>query len=305
MSEPVFLTKTGKKSTASYEGAKMLSKAGLYNNPVICTDFASLYPSCIIAHNILLFDVPIRWHFFNARGYFPRMLKALLVERNKVKEKMKNTTGLCNKQLNAKQKAIKLICNASYGFFAGYHICNEALAAAVTAKGRYYRHKAQEILEQHFKCKTVYSHTDSVYVCLSSNPSIPECHQLGEKMAEHVTKVINVPQLKLEYENVYRPLLVVKKGQSAGMSYEPGNSPKQVSKASKQNVQTLFLSLESLQAESYSLYFEQRNGSKDTRDGGKECDQVRQGNVPLEEITCSKKLIIANYRSTKQRIYLM
>ena len=58
--------------------------------------------------------------------------------------------------------AIKLICNTSYSFFAGYHICNEALAAAVTAKGRYYRHKAQEILEQQFKCKTVYSHTDSV-----------------------------------------------------------------------------------------------------------------------------------------------
>ena len=228
-----FLPKTGKKSTASYEGAKMLCTPGLYKNPVICTDFASLYPSCIIAHNICYSTFQSDGTFSTREGIFPRMLKELLVERNKVKQKMKNATGLCNKQLNAKQKAIKLICNASYGFFAGYYICNEALAAAVTAKGRYYRHKAQEILEQQFKCKTVYSHTDSVYVCFILQSVNSECHQLGKKMAEHVTKVINVSQLRLEYENVYRPLLVVKKGQSAGMSYEPGKPPKQVIKGLK------------------------------------------------------------------------
>ena len=38
----------------SYDGAKILSVPGLYQKPVICTDFSSLYPSCIIAHNIVI-----------------------------------------------------------------------------------------------------------------------------------------------------------------------------------------------------------------------------------------------------------
>jgi hypothetical protein len=69
---------------------------------------------------------------------------------------MKTTASLSKKQLNAKQKAVKLICNASYDFCVGYYICNATLATAVAANDRYYRHRAEEVLEQQFKCKMVY-----------------------------------------------------------------------------------------------------------------------------------------------------
>ena len=146
----------------------MISKAGIYRTPVICTDFTSLYPSIIIAHNMCYSTLQGNGSFTTSReGIFPMFLKDLLMERKKVKNEMKQAIGLKKKQLNSKQKAIKLICNASYGFFAGWYIYNEYLAGAVTEKGRFYRQKAQEILESEFDCTTVYSHTDSIYVCLS------------------------------------------------------------------------------------------------------------------------------------------
>ena len=71
------------------------------------------------------------------------------------------------------------------------------------------------------------------FATLSGDISIEESHLLGNQMAQCVTEAINVPSIQLEYENTYRPLLVVKKGQSAGMSYEPNQSPKKVIKGLK------------------------------------------------------------------------
>ena len=119
------------------------------------------------------------------------------------------------------------------------------------------------------------------------NPRVPPA---WEKMAEHVTKVINVPQLKLEYENVYRPLLVVKKGQSAGMSYEPGKLTKTGDQRPQAKRSDIIPVARNLQVKVIHCILNNETEAKIQEMVRKECDRVRQGNVPLEEITCSKKL---------------
>ncbi len=139
-----------------YQGAFVLDpEPGGYFNPVVCNDFAALYPSCIISENLspdtfvdievekrirgrdyLLNHVQIkedvRRTFLKVndpkidgydpskpivrRGIFPTVLLQLLQKRKDVRKKMKGIDDpVALAVLDAQQLAYKVTCNSLYG----------------------------------------------------------------------------------------------------------------------------------------------------------------------------------------------
>ena len=150
-----------KGNAEQYEGATVLNcDRGMHFEPVSGLDFASLYPSIMIAWNMCPttwvnkedyknidgveykdFDTETGCHTFvqSTPGIVPGILDRLWKERKIVKKQMAAEKDPRMKAiLNGKQLAIKVSMNSIYGFFGvdeGAMPC-KAIAASVTFTGR-------------------------------------------------------------------------------------------------------------------------------------------------------------------------
>jgi len=144
-----------KNKSTDYQGATVLeAQAGGHFYPVACNDFASLYPSSMISHNLspdtlitdsktleniphITIDVGDNQKYYfvkpedtleedkhnpdvqrnrNGRGILPRILIHLLQSRKDVKKKMASETDPFKKSLlDGLQLSYKLTCNSIYG----------------------------------------------------------------------------------------------------------------------------------------------------------------------------------------------
>lgn len=145
-----------------YEGATVIEpKRGYYSSPIATLDFASLYPSIMMAHNLCyttlikpsdkkklnLSDDDITHtpsnNFFvkpNIRkGLLPEILESLLAARKKAKADLKSETDPFKRSvLDGRQLALKISANSVYGFTGaqvGKLPCLE-ISGSVTAYGR-------------------------------------------------------------------------------------------------------------------------------------------------------------------------
>lgn len=233
-----------------YEGATVISPVrGYYDVPIATLDFASLYPSIMMAHNICYttmvnqetierlhlkkdedYEVSPKGDCFVTsklrRGILPTILKELLGARKKAKKAMKAEKDPFKKQvLNGRQLALKISANSVYGF-TGANIGKLpclAISSSVTAWGRKMIAKTQQtVLEKYCKKNgypydslIVYGDTDSVMVRFGY-PDMKTCMKLGQEAADYVTTKFKAP-IKLEFEKVYFPYLLINKKRYAGL----------------------------------------------------------------------------------------
>jgi DNA polymerase delta subunit 1 len=162
-------------SGSSFEGAIVKKPhAGFYKVPIGVLDFASLYPSIMIAHNLCyttfipqeklpLFTpdqyikTPAGHHFVKKhvfKGYLPELLKDLLDTRFKAKQLLKKATDPIRKAvLHGRQLALKICANSVYGFTGadeGYLPMKE-ISSSVTAFGREMIEESTEFTEKTFR----------------------------------------------------------------------------------------------------------------------------------------------------------
>ena len=176
-----------------FQGATVLkANIGYYQRPVCGLDFASLYPSIMIAHNMCYATVvldnrylnlpgieysTIEWEteenfqtkkmsfsfVQNQPGVLSGILQNLWKTRKITKKEMNAATDPFVKTvLNAKQLAIKVSMNSIYGFTGatiGALPCL-AIAQSVTGCGRQMIEQTQNYAKEHFQCEIVYG--DSV-----------------------------------------------------------------------------------------------------------------------------------------------
>ena len=218
----------GEREGEKIEGAFVYQPtAGLYED-VAVLDFKSLYPTIISAHNIcpstltddkkdankspeITINGKNKNFYFTYKydGIFPKLIREILVRRNRVKEMLKK-----NKKdaiLNARQYGLKILANSAYGylgFFGARWYCKEC-AASTTAYGRDYLKKLIERAKKD-DLKVIYGDTDSVFVSLGEGKKL--------KDAERFLKDVNndLPSLmELELDGFYkRGIFVMKKGDS-------------------------------------------------------------------------------------------
>ncbi|KAJ2703340.1 DNA-directed DNA polymerase delta [Coemansia spiralis] len=159
-------------------------------------------------------------------GLLPHILKELLTARKQAKAEMKNETDPFKVQvLNGRQLALKISANSVYGFTGalnGRLPCLQ-ISASVTAFGRDMINQTTREVEQRYTVANGYAHdavviygdTDSVMVKFGVS-TLADAMRMGQEAADFVTtKFIN--PIKLEFEKVYFPYLLINKKRYAGL----------------------------------------------------------------------------------------
>jgi len=163
-----------------YKGAIVLEPSvGLHDN-VAVLDFSAMYPSLIVKYNISpdtlvnqgsdgVFEVPEVGHHFrkNPPGFYKIVLSQLIASRQAAKrEAAKRPRGTPeHKILKAREKATKVITNATYGYagWAGSRWYSREVAESAAALGRDTINKSIDIAKN-LGLKVLYGDTDSLFV---------------------------------------------------------------------------------------------------------------------------------------------
>ena len=230
-----------------YEGAFVLEPVvGFHEQPIVTLDFSSLYPSIMMAHNICYstllsnediknmdkndyYEAPTGSCFVKEhirKGILPRILEEIISARKKAKVDLNNETDVFKKKvLNGRQLALKVSANSVYGFTGaqvGQLPCLE-ISASVTAIGRTMIERTRDLVVEKFTkgngfawdASVIYGDTDSVMIKFG-NITLHEAMLLGNEASQYVTAHFKKP-IKIEFEKVYYPYLLLKKKKYAGV----------------------------------------------------------------------------------------
>ena len=250
-----------------YEGATVLEpKVGFYKTPVATLDFASLYPSIMMAHNLCYTtlltpaqaaalppdayerspsgDCFVRGSV--ARGILPEILEELLAARKRARADLKRETDPFKRAvLDGRQLALKVSANSVYGFTGatvGKMPCL-AISATTTAYGRQMIEATRAWVQAEFcaakgrtpvDCEVIYGDTDSVMVNFKV-PDVATAMALGQQAADLISAKFP-PPVKLEFEKVYFPYLLMNKKRYAGLLW---TKPEKWDKMDSKGIETV------------------------------------------------------------------
>ncbi|EEB07716.1 DNA polymerase delta catalytic subunit Cdc6 [Schizosaccharomyces japonicus yFS275] len=252
-----------------YEGATVIEPVkGYYDTPIATLDFSSLYPSIMMAHNLCYTTLtdpetmsrlnmkqdedyiitPNGDYFVRSnirKGLLPLIFEDLLGARKRAKADLKKETDPFKKAvLDGRQLALKVSANSVYGFTGATNgrLPCLAISSSVTSYGRQMIEKTKSVVEQTYTIKNGYSHdakviygdTDSVMVKFGKK-DLTEVMKLGQEAADFVSDQFLNP-IKLEFEKVYFPYLLISKKRYAGLFW---TRPEKYDKLDSKGIETV------------------------------------------------------------------
>ena len=249
-----------------FQGATVIdaTKGFHVTDPVVCLDFASLYPSIMRWKNLCYTtyvnddsfknidgvhyeeyetspgNIETFAHRPGEKGILSRIEEDLGEARKATKKLMKGSTGFKYDLLNSKQLAQKVTMNSLYGFCGTVRgsLPLVAIAAAVTCTGRDMIVKTAEFVRNVMGATVVYGDTDSVMVTFPVSDALRDqgdkallknAYEKGLEAEEKASALFGHPVL-LEYEKIFFPFLLLSKKRYATMCYmDPDKEPKMTS----------------------------------------------------------------------------
>ncbi|KAI1612753.1 DNA polymerase zeta subunit [Exophiala viscosa] len=159
------------------------------------------------------------------KSLLAKMLTEILETRVMVKSGMKvdKDDKTLQRLLNNRQLALKLIANVTYGYtsasFSGRMPCSE-IADSIVQTGRETLEKAIALIHsvERWGAEVVYGDTDSLFVYLKGRTR-EQAFDIGEEIADTITKM-NPRPVKLKFEKVYHPCVLLAKKRYVGFKYE-------------------------------------------------------------------------------------
>ncbi|KAL3843955.1 hypothetical protein ACJIZ3_001358 [Penstemon smallii] len=318
----------------------MEPESSYYADPVIVLDFQSLYPSMVIAYNLcfctclgkitpskadtlgvssytpdtkkirnliheLLYTpngvvyVPSKVR----KGILPRLLEEILSTRIMVKQAMKKlapSQQVSHRILNARQLALKLIANVTYGYtaagFSGRMPCAE-LADSIVQCGRRTLETAISFVNSNdkWKARVIYGDTDSMFVLLKGR-SLKEAFTIGREIASAITEM-NPNPVTLKMEKVYYPCFLLTKKRYVGYSYEspdqikPMFDAKGIETVRRDTCGAVSKTLE----QSLRIYFECPDIDKVKKYMQRQWTKILSGRVSLQDFVFAKEVRLGTY----------
>ncbi len=200
----------------TYRGAIVLEpKPGLHEN-VAVLDFTSMYPSIMIKYNVSpdtyidpsewdkyteYYEAPEVKHRFRKEppGLYKTILEELLAKRKEIRELMKRLPDDSpeKKLLDERQKALKVMANAMYGYcgWTGARWYKREVAEAVTAWARAIMRSVLSYAKK-ISLEVIYGDTDSLFV-----KNIPEKIQ---KLIDYVERELG---FEIKIDKIYKRIL--------------------------------------------------------------------------------------------------
>ncbi|KAJ8511067.1 hypothetical protein OPV22_001501 [Ensete ventricosum] len=318
----------------------MEPESNFYEDPVVVLDFQSLYPSMIIAYNLCFSTclgkvVPSKSnvlgvssysadpHFLKdlneqllltpngvmyvpskiRKGVLPRLLEEILSTRIMVKQamkKLKPPQQVLERIYNARQLALKLIANVTYGYtaagFSGRMPCAE-LADSIVQCGRRTLEAAISFVNEHpkWKARVVYGDTDSMFVLLKGR-NLEAAFRIGNEIASAVTSM-NPDPVTLKLEKIYQPCFLLTKKRYVGYSYESPDQEKP--KFDAKGIETVRRdtcpAVAKMLEKSIRLIFEHRDISRVKSYLQRQWTRILSGRVSLQDFIFAKEVHLGSY----------
>ncbi|KAL9114223.1 MAG: hypothetical protein Q9227_001645 [Pyrenula ochraceoflavens] len=236
------------------------------------------------------------------RSLLAKMLSEILETRVMVKSGMKvdKDDKTLQRLLNNRQLALKLIANVTYGYtsasFSGRMPCSE-IADSIVQTGRETLEKAIALIHSISKwdAEVVYGDTDSLFVYLKGRTR-EQAFDIGEDIAKTITSM-NPRPIKLKFEKVYHPCVLLAKKRYVGFKYESRNQKEPdfdakgietvrrdgtpaEQKIEEVALKTLFRTADLSQVKSF---FQEQ------------CDKIMRGKVSVQDFCFAKEVKLGTY----------
>jgi DNA polymerase zeta len=159
------------------------------------------------------------------KSLLAKMLTEILETRVMVKSGMKQDKDdrTLQQLLNHRQLALKLLANVTYGYtsasFSGRMPCSE-IADSIVQTGRETLERSIAYIHsiERWGAEVVYGDTDSLFVHLKGKTR-EQAFAIGEEIAKEITNM-NPRPIKLKFEKVYHPCVLLAKKRYVGYKYE-------------------------------------------------------------------------------------
>jgi DNA polymerase I len=185
-----------------YAGGVVLKPLPGMHGDIAVLDFKSMYPSLMIAYNISpdtyvppkepapksgVYEAPEVGHHFRKEpaGFYKEVLSYLISVRDEIRSRMKALPpeSVEYRVFDARQKAVKVITNASYGYagWTGARWYAKPVAEAAAAWGRHTILNSIRMAEE-AGLRVVYGDTDSIFL----NNDVEKIEELSKKIKKEL-----------------------------------------------------------------------------------------------------------------------
>ena len=236
------------------------------------------------------------------KSLLAKMLGEILETRVMVKSGMKEDRDdkTLQRLLNNRQLALKLIANVTYGYtsasFSGRMPCSE-IADSIVQTGRETLEKAIALIHsvERWGAEVVYGDTDSLFVYLKGRTK-EQAFNIGKEIADTITKM-NPKPVKLKFEKVYLPCVLLAKKRYVGFKYEsmaqkePDFDAKGIETVRRDGTPAE----QKIEEKALKILFRTADLSQVKRYFQQQCTKIMKGKVSIQDFCFAKEVKLGTY----------
>ncbi|KAE8440660.1 hypothetical protein EG329_006839 [Mollisiaceae sp. DMI_Dod_QoI] len=236
------------------------------------------------------------------KSLLAKMLGEILETRVMVKSGMKvdKDDKALQRLLNNRQLALKLIANVTYGYtsasFSGRMPCSE-IADSIVQTGRETLEKAIALIHsvKRWGAEVVYGDTDSLFVYLKGRTK-DQAFDIGEEIAKTVTNM-NPRPVKLKFEKVYFPCVLLAKKRYVGFKYENRNQT--VPDFDAKGIETVRRdgtpAEQKIEEKALKILFRTSDLSQIKEYFQQQCEKIMRGHVSVQDFCFAREVKLGTY----------
>ncbi|KAK7972763.1 DNA polymerase zeta subunit [Apiospora saccharicola] len=236
------------------------------------------------------------------KSLLAKMLTEILETRVMVKSGMKQdkTDKTLQQLLNNRQLALKLLANVTYGYtsasFSGRMPCSE-IADSIVQTGRETLERAIALIHSvgKWNAEVVYGDTDSLFIYLPGRTK-DQAFDIGEEIAKTITDM-NPRPIKLKFEKVYHPCLLLAKKRYVGYKYEYRDQVKPEFDA--KGIETVRRdgtpAEQMIEEKALKILFETADLSQVKEYFQAQCRKIMHGNVSIQDFCFAREVKLGTY----------
>ncbi|AGO09891.1 AaceriAAL099Cp [[Ashbya] aceris (nom. inval.)] len=239
------------------------------------------------------------------KSVLAKMLSDILDTRMLLKRTlsdMPNESRRLLSTLDNRQLALKLLANVTYGYasasYSGRMPCSD-IADSIVHTGRETLRSAIEMIEKEDKwgARVVYGDTDSLFVHLPGK-SRQQAFEIGSAIADAVTAA-NPNPIKLKFEKVYHPCILLSKKRYVGYAYE--NSSQEIPRYDAKGIETVRRDGHPAQRKiiqrSLEILFRTKDLSQLKTYIVSQFRKIMTGSVPIGDFCFSREVRLGSYKN--------
>jgi DNA polymerase zeta len=236
------------------------------------------------------------------KSLLAKMLTEILETRVMIKSGMKQDRDdkVLQQLLNNRQLALKLLANVTYGYtsasYSGRMPCAE-IADSIVQTARETLERAIAFIHSvdRWGAEVVYGDTDSLFIYLKGRTR-DQAFDIGTEIAKEITDM-NPRPIKLKFEKVYHPCVLLAKKRYVGYKYESRDQV--VPEFDAKGIETVRRdgtpAEQKIEEKALKLLFETADLSQVKSYFQAQCDKIMRGAVSIQDFCFAKEVRLGTY----------